>query len=70
MNTVTAPVHPAVRRYSAGEISARDAAELMSGDATVHDVIYQLREAGLPLPCHRSSAADMERARKMFGLGG
>jgi hypothetical protein len=68
MNSVTPTIHTAIRRYSEGQITASQAADLMGGDATVHDVIYQLKVAGLPLPRFTSSEAEMAKASKMFGL--
>ena len=70
MNDLARVTHPAIYRYSRGEISARDAAELMGGDTTVHDVIYQLGEAGLPLPRRprEIELAELAKARKIFGM--
>ena len=39
-----------LRRYSAGEISAREASYAMGGDASEHDVYVQTVRAGLPIP--------------------
>ena len=70
MNSIVPHTHPAVLRYSQGAVSASEAADLMGGDATVHDVIQQLREAGLPLPRQPREVelAELVRARKLFGL--
>lgn len=42
------PIHPAIRRYAAGEISANKAADLLGDHATVADVFVLTREAGPP----------------------
>jgi hypothetical protein len=39
-----------LRRYSAGEISAREAAKCLGPKATQHDVFAGIIAAGLPLP--------------------
>jgi hypothetical protein len=39
-----------LRRYSAGEISAREAAKGLGPEATQHDVFAGVIAAGLPLP--------------------
>jgi hypothetical protein len=39
-----------LRRYSAGEISAREAAKCLGPHATQHDVFAGIVECGLPLP--------------------
>ena len=48
--TELASVHPAICRYSAGEISAANAADSLGGGATVADVFVMTRLAGLALP--------------------
>jgi hypothetical protein len=39
-----------LRRYSAGDISAREAAKCLGSKATQHDVFAGVIAAGLPLP--------------------
>ncbi len=70
MNQITPTVHPAILRYSRGEINASRAADLLGPDATIHDVIYQLREAGLepPRQPREVELAQLSRARQLFGL--
>lgn len=66
------PVHPAIRRYAAGEISAMRAASVLGGRATVADVIVLLRQAGLrpPEPPPEQARAELAHARRVLGLGG
>jgi hypothetical protein len=63
-------VHPAIRRYSAGEISASKAADLLGERATVADVFVMLRQAGLPLPRppREQEQAELDHAIKLLGL--
>jgi hypothetical protein len=64
------PVHPTIRRYAAGEISAMQAASELGGTATVADVIFMLRQAGLkpPEPPPEQTRAELARARHILGL--
>ena len=64
------PVHPAIRRYAAGEISAMQAAGLLGDRATVADVIVMARMAGLEPPRQPLEAerAELARARAVLGL--
>ena len=48
--TEPAAVHPAIRRYAAGEISAAKAADNLGDGATIADVFVMTRSAGLLLP--------------------
>ena len=66
------PVHPAIRRYAAGEISAMQAASALGDWATVADVIVLLRQAGLqpPEPPTEQARAELAHARRVLGLGG
>ena len=69
MKDLSATTHPAVLRYSQGEISTFEAATIMGGDTTVHDVVHQLRQARLPLLRHdrKPDQAALAKARKLFG---
>ena len=42
----------------------------MGDDASIHDVIYQMREAGLPLPRQPREVelTELAKAKQMFGL--
>ena len=66
------PVHPAIRRYAAGELSAMQAASVLGDWATVADVIVLLRQAGLkpPEPPPEQARAELAHARRVLGLGG
>lgn len=65
-----APIHPVIRRYAEGEISATQAASLLGDRASVGDVIAMLHEAGLapPLPSPDQQKAELARARHVLGL--
>lgn len=60
-----------ITRYAAGEISAMQAAGLLGGDTSVADVIVMLRQAGLmpPEPPPERARAELEHARRLFGVG-
>lgn len=64
------PVHPAICRYSAGEIPATKAADMLGERATVADVFVLTRQAGLPLPRppREREQAELEHAMKVLGL--
>ena len=64
------PVHPAIRRYAAGEISASKAADMLGERATVADVFVMTRQAGLPLPRQprEQEQAELRHALKVLGL--
>ena len=64
------PIHPAIRRYSAGEISAAKAADIIGNTATVADVFVMTRHAGLPLPRppRAQEEAELAHALKVLGL--
>lgn len=64
------PVHPAIRRYAAGELSAMQAADLLGPSATIADVIVMLRQAGLqpPEPPPDQARAELAHARHVLGL--
>jgi len=64
------PVHLAIRRYSAGEISASKAADMLGERATVADVFVMTRQAGLPLPRppREQEEAELKHALKVLGL--
>ena len=68
MNSVSLPVHSVLLRYSRGEISASDAVGMLGEDASVHDVIAGLQDAGLPLPRRPrdAEAIDLARARMVL----
>ena len=61
-------VNPAIVSYSQGEISASKAADLLGPDATIHDVVFQLREAGLspPREPREVEQAQLAKARRVF----
>ena len=63
-------VHPVIRRYAAGEISAMEAASALGEPATVADVIVMLRQAGLkpPEPPPEQARAELAHARRVLGL--
>ena len=67
---MTATVHPVIRRYADGEISANQAAGLLGDQATVGDVIAMLRSAGLepPRPPPDQERAELARAMAILGL--
>ncbi len=64
------PVHPAIRRYAAGEISAGTAADMLGEKATVADVFVMTRQAGLPLPRppREQEQAELAHAIRVLGL--
>jgi hypothetical protein len=59
------PVHSAIRQYSAGEISATKAADLLGRGATVADVFVLTLQAGLPLPLQ---PPDQEQAELLHAI--
>jgi hypothetical protein len=63
-------IHPAIRRYAAGEISANKAADLLGDNATVADVFVMTRDAGLPLPRppRAQEQAELAHALKVLGI--
>jgi hypothetical protein len=67
---MTESVHPAIRRYAAGEISAGKAADILGQRATVADVFVMTRQAGLPLPRppREQEQAELAHALKVLGL--
>jgi hypothetical protein len=68
LNAIAPKVRQILEGYAQGLYSAREAARRMGDDATIHDVIDQMREASIPLPRHTAGPAEMAKARKMFGL--
>lgn len=66
---MTDAVHPAIRRYSAGEISANKAADLLGRGAMVADVYVLTRRAGLPLPRPPRAQEEAELAHALSVLG-
>ena len=64
-------VHPAIRRYAAGEISAMKAADMVGEGATVGDVFVLTRRAGLtlPRPARVREAAELAHAVQVLGTG-
>jgi hypothetical protein len=64
------PVHPAIRRYAHGEISASAAAALLGDRATVADVFVMVIEAGLlpPRQSPEQERAELAHARDVLGL--
>ena len=67
---MTDPVHPVIRRYADGEISAMQAATALGTWASVADVIVMLRQAGLqpPRPPPEQEQAELAHARRVLGL--
>ncbi len=64
------PIHPAIRRYAAGEISAAKAADLLGDKATIADVFVMTRQSGLPIPrpSPEQEKAELAHALKVLGL--
>ena len=64
------PIHHAIRRYAAGEISAMQATSELRGTTTVADVIVMLRHAGLkpPEPPPEQARAELAHARHVLSL--
>ncbi len=64
-------VHPIIRQYAEGRISAMQAASMLGRDATAGDVIALLELAGLPppLPPADQQIAELAHARRVLGLG-
>ena len=58
-----------LRRYAAGEISAREAAYELGPEATEHDVYVGTLNAGLtiPSPPREVVDAEVEALRRLFG---
>ena len=58
-----------LQRYSAGTISARDAAREIGPHATEHDVLAELSAAQLPLPVPPGEevAAEVAGLRALYG---
>ena len=69
MSALGNTVHAAVLSYASGIISANDAAFLLGNGATVHDVIQQLKAAGLPPPriSREDELAEVARAQEVLG---
>ena len=67
---MTQRVHPVIRRYAAGEISAMKAAGLLGEPASVADVIAMLHAAGLPppLPPEQHQRTELAHAKRILGL--
>ena len=67
---MTPTVHPIIRRYAAGELSAERAADALGPDVSVSEVIIMLRQAGLtpPEPPAAQQAAELAHARRVLGL--
>ena len=67
---MTGAVHPVIRRYADGQISAMQAATELGVWATVADVIVMLRQSGLapPGPPPAQEAAELVHARRVLGL--
>jgi hypothetical protein len=70
MKSITPTIHPALLRYSRGEISIGSAANLLGPDATIHDVIAQMRILGLepPPPDWAREERNLAKARRALGL--
>ena len=70
MNSISRPVHDAVLGYSEGRYSADRALRLMGDDASIHDLIFQMREAGLEHPRlpPEEEEAQLAKARQIMGL--
>ena len=67
MNAITPKTRQILEGYSQGLYSAREAAHRMGDDASIHDVVCQMREAHIP-PRQTASPSEMAKARKLFGL--
>lgn len=67
---MTGGVHPVIRRYAAGELSAERAADALGPGVSVSEVIAMLREAGLPPPEPPAAqgATELARARLLLGV--
>ena len=67
---MTEPIHLAIQRYAAGEISASTAADLLGDRATVADVFVMTRQAGLRPPRQpgEQEQAKLRHALKVLGL--
>ena len=67
---MTDPVHPAIRRYASGEISAMQAATLLGVKANVADVIVMAARAGFapPEPPPEQQAAELAHAKRILGI--
>jgi len=61
-----------LRRYSTGEISAREAAKALGPTSSEHDVFAGLIAAGLPLPSPppEQIAREVEALRALYGPQG
>lgn len=70
MSAIPQPAHPAILRYARGEISASSAADQLGPDATIHDVLAQMRNAGLepPRPPREVELAQLAQARRLLGM--
>jgi hypothetical protein len=66
----SSPIHPVIRRYADGEISALKAASLLGDGVSVADVIVMLHLAALPppLPPPEQQQAELAHARRVLGL--
>jgi hypothetical protein len=62
-------VHPAIRRYAAGDISASQAAGMLGERATVADVFVMTRQAGLGVPRQSREQETTEFAQVLRVLG-
>jgi hypothetical protein len=64
------PVHPAILKYTSGELSAGQAADLLGPTATVADVIVMAKNAGLgpPRQSARDEATELAHARAILGI--
>jgi hypothetical protein len=60
-----------LKRYSAGEISAMQAATLLGEPHSVADVIVMARQAGLqpPRQSPEQERAELDHARRILGIG-
>jgi hypothetical protein len=60
-----------LQRYSRGEISDWDAADLLGGNSSIHDVFAQMRQYKIPLPEPTEAVMNKELAmlEHIFGKG-
>jgi hypothetical protein len=70
MNSIAPTVHPSLVRYANGEISKATAIDQLGPDATIHDLVHQMLQAGLEAPRmpREFEEAQLAKARRMLGL--
>ena len=70
MKPLLQPIHPVIRRYTQGEISALKAASLLGDEVTVGDVFMMVKAAGLvpPRQSPEQEKAELDRARHVLAM--